>query len=117
MTALDVVAATLEIVGAGLVALAGVGLLRLPDPLTRATAVSKAATLGVLLLLVGAWLDDPTVRSTFVVALVIIAHVVTVPLSALAVGRAAYLSRTARPPVTRYDEPGVGREATGEEPG
>lgn len=117
MTAVGVIAASLEIIGAGLVALAGFGLLRLPDPLTRATAVSKAATLGVLMLLVGTWLDDPSVRSTVVVALVIVAHVVTVPLSALAVGRAAYLSRTARPPVTRYDEPGLGREATGEEPG
>lgn len=41
------------LVGAGLVALAGFGLLRLPDPLTRATAVSKAASLGVIMVSVG----------------------------------------------------------------
>jgi multicomponent Na+:H+ antiporter subunit G len=93
------------IVGAALVALAGVGLIRLPDPLTRASAVSKAAALGLLLIIIAAIIDDWSTRSVIVLVLVLIAHLVTVPLSGLALGRAAYRSGTARPPVTRVDEP------------
>jgi len=47
--------------------------------------------------------------------LVLVAHVVTVPLSGLVIGRAAYRSGTARPPVTRIDEPAARAEADGAE--
>jgi multicomponent Na+:H+ antiporter subunit G len=99
------VVGVLAIAGASLVALAGVGLIRLPDPLTRASAVSKAAALGLLLIIVAAIIDDWSARSVIVLVLVLIAHLVTVPLSGLALGRAAYRSGTARPPVTTVDEP------------
>ncbi len=95
----------LAIAGAGLVALAGLGLIRLPDPLTRASAVSKAAALGLLLVIIAAIINDWSARSVIVLALVLVAHLVTVPLSGLALGRAAYRSGTARPPVTTIDEP------------
>lgn len=98
------------LVGAGLVALAGLGLLRLPDPLTRATAVSKAASLGVVLVLLGTVAMVPSPRNAVLVALVLVAHLVTVPLSGMALGRAAYRSGTARPPVTVIDEPRSRRE-------
>jgi multicomponent Na+:H+ antiporter subunit G len=103
-----VLAGVLEILGAGLVALAGVGLFRLPDALTRTSAVSKAAVLGVALLLVGVLLDEPAMRTAVLVMLVLVLHVLTVPLSGLALGRAAYRSGTARPPLTSLDEPGLG---------
>jgi multicomponent Na+:H+ antiporter subunit G len=98
------------LVGAGLVALAGLGLLRLPDPLTRATAVSKAASLGVLLILLGTLAMAPSPRNAVLVALILVAHIVTVPLSGMALGRAAYRSGTAQPPVTVVDEPRSRRE-------
>jgi multicomponent Na+:H+ antiporter subunit G len=99
------VVAVLALTGAALVALAGLGLIRLPDPLTRASAVSKAAALGLLLIILAAIVNDWSVRSVIVLVLVLIAHLVTVPLSGLALGRAAYRSGTAKPPVTRVDEP------------
>jgi multicomponent Na+:H+ antiporter subunit G len=105
MTLLELLAAVLGLLGALLVALAGLGLVRLPDPLTRATAVSKAASLGAVLVLVGVLLADPRPRTAVVVGLILLAHLVTSPLSGLALGRAAYRSGTARPPVTRVDEP------------
>lgn len=105
MDGLSPVTAALVLIGSGLVALAGLGLLRLPDPLTRASAVSKAAALGVALVLVAALLDSGSPRVLVVLLLVLVAHVVTVPLSGLVLGRAAYRSGTARPPVTRIDEP------------
>jgi multisubunit Na+/H+ antiporter MnhG subunit len=47
----------------------------------------------------------PEPRTVVVVGLILVAHLVTSPLSGLALGRAAYRSGTARPPVTRVDEP------------
>lgn len=105
MNALDVAAGALAVLGSALVALGGLGLIRLPDPLTRATAVSKAASLGAVLVLLGVLLADPRPRTAAVVGLILVSHLVTSPLSGLALGRAAYRSGTARPPVTRHDEP------------
>jgi|OM-RGC.v1.029334534 Multisubunit Na+/H+ antiporter, MnhG subunit len=100
-----VIVSILAIFGSALVALAGLGLFRLPDPLTRASAVSKAAALGLLLIIVAAIIADWSLRSVIVLVLVLIAHLVTVPLSGLALARASYQSGTARPPVTTVDEP------------
>jgi multicomponent Na+:H+ antiporter subunit G len=100
-----VLVAILALGGAGLVALAGFGLLRLPDPLTRASAVSKTAALSLLLIIVAAIIGDWSTRSVIILVVILIAHLVTVPLSGLALGRASYRSGTARPPVTTIDEP------------
>lgn len=100
-----ILSSLLVVTGAALLALSGLGLLRLPDPLTRATAVSKAASLGAVLVLLGVLLADPSPRDGIVIGLLLVAHLVTSPLSGLALGRAAYRSGTARPPVTRLDEP------------
>jgi len=96
-----------------LVALAGLGILRLPDPLTRASAVSKAAALGLLLIIAAAIIADWSLRSVLVLVLVLIAHLVTVPLSGLALARASYRSGTARSPVTTVDEPAEQGRSTG----
>jgi multicomponent Na+:H+ antiporter subunit G len=101
----SIIVGALVIGGASLVALAGLGILRLPDPLTRASAVSKAAALGLLLIIFAAIIDDWSPRTVIVLILVLIAHLVTVPLSGLALARAAYRSGTARAPVTTVDEP------------
>jgi multicomponent Na+:H+ antiporter subunit G len=101
----SIVVSVLVLVGAGVVALACFEIMRLPDPLTRASAVSKAAALGLLLIIVAAIIDEWSVRSVIVLVLVLIAHLVTVPLSGLALARASYRSGTARSPVTTVDEP------------
>ena len=118
MSGLASIGAAGILVGAGLVALAGLGLLRLPDPLTRATAVSKAASLGIVLVLLGTLAMAPSPRNAVLVVLVLVAHIVTLPLSGMALGRAAYRSGTAQPPVTTVDEPRSRRErASGAGPG
>ena len=99
------VAGVVQVLGAALVLLAGVGLLRLPDALTRASAVSKAAVLGVGLVLLGVVLDRPDLRTSAVVLAVLVLHVLTVPLSGLAIGTAGYAAGAARPPATTLDEP------------
>jgi multicomponent Na+:H+ antiporter subunit G len=113
MNVLSALAALLVLVGGGLVGLGGLGLIRLPDPLTRATAVSKAASLGAVLVLLGVLVADPRPRTAVLVGLILLAHLVTSPLSGLALGRAAYRSGTARPPVTRHDEPAARDRAAG----
>ncbi len=105
MTDASVVEIVLVLLGSGLVALAGLGLLRLPDPLNRASAVSKAAALGVVLVLFAAFIDVRSMRATIILLLILVAHLITVPLSGITLGRASYRSGTARPPVTRIDEP------------
>ncbi len=105
MNLTELVVGVLSLIGAGLVALAGVGIVRLPDPLTRASAVSKAAALGVVFVIVAVAVANRSVAVLGVLVLIAIAHVVTVPLSGMALGRAAYRSGTARPPLTRVDEP------------
>lgn len=99
------VAGVVQVLGAALVLLAGVGLLRLPDALTRASAVSKAAVLGVGLVLLGVLLDRPDLRTSAVVLAILVLHVLTVPLSGLAIGTAGYAAGAARPPATTLDEP------------
>ncbi len=101
----SVIVGILVVIGAGLVALAGLGILRLPDPLTRASAVSKAAALGLFVIIIAAIIDDWSPRAVIVLVLILIAHLVTVPLAGLALARAAYRSGTAKPPVTTVDEP------------
>ena len=101
----SIVVGALVIVGGGLVALAGLGIVRLPDPLTRASAVSKAAALGLALIIVAAIIADWSPRSVVVLVLVLMAHLTTTPLSGLALARASYRSGTARSPVTTVDEP------------
>ncbi|MCB0915182.1 MAG: monovalent cation/H(+) antiporter subunit G [Actinobacteria bacterium] len=105
MNVAELAVGLLAVAGGGLVALAGLGLLRLPDALTRASAVAKAAALGVVVLLVAVVIRDPSPTVILVVIVIAIAHVVTVPLSGLAIGRAAYRSGTTATEVTGVDEP------------
>ncbi|WP_344562627.1 monovalent cation/H(+) antiporter subunit G [Streptomyces axinellae] len=80
--------------GAVLCLLAGIGLWRLPDVLTRMHAATKPQSLGLLLVLIGAglWLRNIIDLSTLL--LVGVFQLLTSPVAAHMVGRAAY--RTGR---------------------
>jgi multicomponent Na+:H+ antiporter subunit G len=94
--------------------LASIGLLRLPDLLTRMSATSKAATLGAASLVAGAavLLDDPTVSTRSVG--VILFLVLTTPVAAHMIGRAGYRSGEPLWRGTTVDE--LKRHNTGTEP-
>lgn len=82
------------VIGAFLMFLTGVGLVRMPDIFTRMHAATKSASLGVALLLLAAALFF---QETMVVtkALVTIAFIfLTAPVAASLLGRAAYARRT-----------------------
>ena len=104
MTVSTVAGGVLVLLGAGLVALAGVGLLRFPDAYARMNAVTKAATLGVVLVLLGALVLKPSWQSALVLLAAVALQLFTAPVGGFALGRAAYRAETPLDPSTGYDE-------------
>lgn len=88
----DVVTAVLWLAGAGFALLAAIGVLRMPDVFTRMQASTKASTLGLGCLLVGAAIqlgDFPTfIRVASIGAFVLL----TTPVSGHVIARASYLA-------------------------
>lgn len=112
MTALaEGVAAGLLVVGSVLTLLATVGVLRLPDVYTRMSATSKAATLGVgCVLLAGAITFREAGISLRAVATAAFL-MLTAPVAAHMLGRAAWLSGIPFWPGTRVNELGAPPES------
>lgn len=88
----DVAAAVCMMTGALLCLLAGIGLLRLPDVLARMHAATKPQALGLLLVLIGAGLRLRSAVDLGTLVLVGLFQLLTVPVAAHMVARAAYRS-------------------------
>lgn len=99
-----VISVILLTLGALLMLLAGIGLLRMPDVFLRMSATSKAATLGVILIMVAAavYFNDlgVTARAIGIVIFIIL----TAPISAHMIGRAAYITEEQLWSETKIDE-------------
>lgn len=82
------------LVGAGilLILLAAVGIVRFPDVLTRASAATKAAGLGVALVLAGVAFLFGTVEAAIKLSLAVVLQFLTAPVSGHVIARAAYRS-------------------------
>jgi multicomponent Na+:H+ antiporter subunit G len=85
-----VVGHTLSFLGVAFVLLAAVGILRFPDVLTRASASTKAAGLGVALVLAGVAFLFGTTEAAVKLSLAVILQFATAPVSGHVIGRAAY---------------------------
>ena len=113
---MTVIGNVLIALGAILVLLAGVGIIRFPDVFCRANASTKAAGLGVACLLAGAGLVIGTVEAGVKVAIAIVLQFATAPVSGHVMGRAAYRSGAPLAASTHIDdlrefqEPGLDRE-------
>lgn len=85
-----VTSAVLAGFGGLLILIAGLGLLRMPDLLTRMHASSKAATLGaaMILLAVGLWFGEAAIGVR--VALIVLFLLVTAPVATHVISRAGY---------------------------
>ncbi len=81
-------------VGAITILLASIGMLRMPDLYLRLSVTTKAATLGVGLILVSAAFYFSNVGVTSRVLAIILFITITAPVSAQLIGRAAYLVKT-----------------------
>ena len=87
-----VVSSVLLLAGVFLALVAAVGLVRLPDVLSRMHAATKPATLGLLLITVGAALRMQDAGDAVKLLLVAAFQFLTAPVAAHMIGRAAYRS-------------------------
>lgn len=76
--------------GASLMLLASLGLLRMPDLLTRMHATTKASALGVILIMLAVALHFGEVAVVARAVAIIIFVVMTAPIAAHVIGRAGY---------------------------
>ncbi|MGJ9413343.1 monovalent cation/H(+) antiporter subunit G [Aeromicrobium sp. CF4.19] len=87
---IDVIAGACLILGAFLALVAGIGLVRFPDVLTRMHAATKPQSLGIVLVLIGLALRVDDRGALTLIALAGIFQLVTAPVAAHMVGRAAF---------------------------
>lgn len=98
----EVIAGVLGLVGACFTLLAGVGVLRFPDTLARMHAATKAPTLGLLLIVVGAefQVTGGSTKLAMAVGLVFL----TAPVAAHLVGRSTYRAEEVELRLDEVDE-------------
>jgi multicomponent Na+:H+ antiporter subunit G len=104
MSALDIVASVCVLSGVSLGLLAAIGIHRFGDVFARMHAATKPATLGLVLVMIGAGLraDDPD--TAVKLALVAVLQFITAPIGAHMVGRAAYQAGVELSDTTAVDE-------------
>lgn len=85
---IDILKGLLILGGGAFVLIAAIGIVRLPDLLTRMHASTKAGTLGSLLILVALAFDIGTVSGTSKVLATVFFLLLTAPIAAHMIGRA-----------------------------
>ena len=88
----DVVTAIVWLVGSAFSLLAAIGVLRMPDVFTRMQASTKASTLGLACLLIGAAVQLGDFASIIRAASIGAFVLLTTPVSGLVIARAAYIA-------------------------
>ncbi|WP_018330810.1 monovalent cation/H(+) antiporter subunit G [Actinomycetospora chiangmaiensis] len=101
---LDVLGAVLVLLGALLALAAAIGLLRLPDVLSRMHAATKPQTAGLVLVVIGSALSLRTSVDTWMLVLVGVFQLITAPVTAHLVGRLAYRSGGVREDLLYRDD-------------
>jgi multicomponent Na+:H+ antiporter subunit G len=89
---IDIVTAVVWLVGSAFALLAAVGVLRMPDVFTRMQASTKASTLGLGCLLIGAGLQLGDFASLIRVASIGAFVLLTTPVAAHVIARASYFA-------------------------
>lgn len=100
----DLFSLILMIIGTVFMMLAAIGVVRMPDLYLRMSATSKAATLGVICVMLAAALHFNDFAITARVLAIIVFLVLTAPVAAHKIARAAYLAGPGLWPGTRCDE-------------
>jgi len=91
---IDVLLAIISTAGALSILFASIGILRMPDFYLRLSVTVKASTLGVGLLLICAAIMFPDTSVTTKAIAIIFFLVITAPIAAHMIGRAAYFTGT-----------------------
>ena len=100
----DLIAITLAAAGTGLILVAAIGIVRMPDLLLRMHASSKAGTLGAALILIAVAITFADIAIAMRVTLIIVFLFLTAPLSAHMIARAGYCKGTPAGDETVIDE-------------
>jgi multicomponent Na+:H+ antiporter subunit G len=100
----DWILATLLVSGGFFLFVASLGILRLPDVMTRMHASTKAGTLGAGLIFVAVAVHVGDMVTVSLSALTVVFLLVTAPVAAHAIGRAAYRMRVPLWENTHLDE-------------
>ena len=116
MTAQTAVGDVFVSLGVFLIGVAAIGLLRLPDVYNRANAVAKAASLGLVSVLLGVVVLAPGVTAVVVLLVAIALQLFTVPIAGYKIGEAAFLSGAPVTPGTHCDDLGAGYGRDGAPP-
>jgi len=87
---IEILTAVFLVAGAGFMLIAALGLLRMPDLLTRMHATTKAGVLGAGLIMVGAAIFIGQLTVVVKAVAVIAFLILTAPVAAHAIGRAGY---------------------------
>lgn len=91
---MTIVGNILIVLGALVFATAALGLTRFPDPYMRVSAVGTAGGAGIVLVVSGALLLDPSIPGFVKVVLIIALQLTTSAIGSIAIARSAYLTRT-----------------------
>jgi len=98
----------LALVGATLILLSAIGVVRFADPLARLHALAKASTLGVLLVLTGAAVNLRDLNDITSVVLAGLLHLLASPPASNMLSRASYLAaETAAGVIDEHPDPRV----------
>ncbi len=87
---IEYISAGVMLLGAFVVLVAMIGMVRLPDLFCRSHALGKGLTLGLLILLFGLWLDPATNISGLKIIAAIFFQFVTLPVASHLLARLAY---------------------------
>jgi multicomponent Na+:H+ antiporter subunit G len=87
----EIVIAIIVSIGAAFVLLAAIGVLKMPDLFLRISVTTKAATLGVGLMLVGVSIHFSDFYTTTRSVAIVLFVLLTAPIGAHLIGRAAYI--------------------------
>lgn len=86
----EIISTMLLLVGASFLLLASVGVVRMPDLFTRMSAATKASTLGIACMLLAVAIHFPGIGVTTRALAAIAFFLLTAPVAAHQIGRAAY---------------------------
>ena len=96
---------SISVIAGSVVFLGGaVGLLRFPDLYVRSSAIGAAAGLGLVFVIVGAFLLHPTWEAAPKVVVAAILQFASSAIGAMSIARSGFLSGAAPTPATRYSQ-------------
>lgn len=102
--AIDLASLVLLVLAAALGLVAGIGLLRFSDALTRLHAATKPQVLGLVLVVLALGLQSRSLTALVMLIPVVVFQMLTAPIAAHMVGRAAYRNGSLDLEVTPIDE-------------